>query len=43
MLNISTLFARLSTVTHPHLNPPLEGEEIDKLSPFKGETERGMG
>jgi hypothetical protein len=29
--------------THPHLHPPLEGEEALLFSPFKGEIERGMG
>jgi hypothetical protein len=30
-------------MTHPHPNPPLEGEGTDYFSPFKGEIERGMG
>jgi hypothetical protein len=29
--------------THPHLHPPLEGEETLLSSPFKGEIETGMG
>jgi hypothetical protein len=29
--------------THPHLHPPLEGEDALLFSPFKGEIERGMG
>jgi len=29
--------------THPHPNPPLEGEGANFSSPFKGEAGRGMG
>ncbi|MDP3537576.1 MAG: efflux RND transporter permease subunit, partial [Azonexus sp.] len=29
--------------THPHPNPPLEGEGANISSPFKGEAGRGMG
>jgi hypothetical protein len=36
-------FVRLSSVTHPHLNPPLEGEEIFILFPFQGGDGEGDG
>ena len=47
------LLCQITMITHPHPNPPLEGEGIFSLplkgrgfsasSPFKGEVGRGMG